>query len=252
MEEKFPVIDGAEAFHFKGNEIGILISHGFIGTPQSVRFLGEELSRFGYSVLGPRLKGHGTHYLDLEKCTMQDWFSTLEEGYLELSKRCTSIYIIGQSMGGTLALWLAYKYPDIKSLMLINSALTIPALEYLEEKLQPRFIVEGNPDIKAQNVHEIAYPKIPLKAIHELQNLMKITPIILSHISCPILGFKSLEDHVVLPEDTDYIIENIGSKMKEIVVLENSYHVASMDFDKDIIVKECHRFLHQIEQKVVS
>lgn len=245
MEEKFPVIKGAESFDFKGNEIGILISHGFIGTPQSVRFLGERLAQYGYTVIAPRLKGHGTHYYDLEKCTQEEWFASLEKGYQELKKRCTSIFVMGQSMGGTLTLWLARKYRDINGIILINLALTVPAYEYLMGESNPRFIDEGNPDTKAKNVYEIAYRKVPLKAIHELQKLMEKTSAILSHIHCPVLGVKSAVDHVVPPENTDYILENIGSKTKERVVLQNSYHVASMDHDKEQIVKECHRFVQQ-------
>jgi carboxylesterase len=245
MEGKFPVIKGAEPFYFMGNEVGILISHGFSGTPQSVRFLGEKIAQFGYSVLGPRLKGHGTNYYDLEKCTHDEWFASLVRGYKELKKRCSNIFVIGQSMGGTLSLSLAHKYPEIKGIILINPALSIPTFEYLKEKSSPRFIEDGSPDIKAKDVFEIAYHKTPLKAIHELQKLMKITPALLPNINCPVLGFKSSEDHVVPPENTDYIIENIGSEIKKTVVLRNSYHVASMDNEKEEIVKHCHHFIQQ-------
>ena len=99
MEEKFPVIDGAESFYFKGNEVGILVSHGFMGTPQSVRYIGEKLVQYGYSVVAPRLKGHGTHYYDLENCTYEDWFQSLEREYLELKKRCTTIFVTGSVYG---------------------------------------------------------------------------------------------------------------------------------------------------------
>ncbi len=109
-KERFQVIKRAESFYFKGNEMGILISYEFMGTPQSVRFLGESLARYGYTVLGIRLKGHGTHYRDLEKCTHEDWFESLERGFEELKQRCTSIFVIGQSMGGTLILKLAHKF----------------------------------------------------------------------------------------------------------------------------------------------
>jgi carboxylesterase len=245
MEEKFPVIKGAEPFYFKGSEIGILISHGFIGTPQSVRYIGQRLAQYGYSVMAPRLKGHGTHYYDLEKCTHEEWFESLERGYQELKQQCTSIFVLGQSMGGTLALWLAHKYQDIKGIMLINVALNIPTFECLKGKTKPRFIDEGRPDIRAKDVYEIAYRKAPIKAIHELQKLMEITPAILSQIHCPILGFKSLVDHVVPPENTDYIVKNIGSEIKERLLLKNSYHVASMDNDKEQVVKDCHRFVQQ-------
>ncbi|MDQ0246705.1 carboxylesterase [Bacillus fengqiuensis] len=245
MKENYPVIKGAEPFYFKGNDIGLLISHGFMGTPQSVRFLGESLSRYGYTVLGPRLKGHGTHYQDLEKCTHEEWLAELERGYPILKEQCSTIFVMGQSMGGTLALWLADKYPNIKGIILINAALSVPAFEYLKGKAGPKFISEKEPDLKARGIHEITYPNTPLRSIHELQKLMEKTPAIIPSITHPILCFKSAEDHVVPPENTEYIIEHIGSDKKEMVTLFNSYHVASMDNDKEIIVEYCHRFIER-------
>lgn len=246
MDEMFPIIKGAEKFYFKGSKIGILFSHGFVGTPQSVRYLGERLAQYGYSVLAQRLKGHGTNHYDLEKCTHEEWFESLERGYQELKQNCTSIFVLGQSMGGTLALWLAHKYRDIKGIILINAALTIPAYEHLKGKAIPRFIDEGEPDIKEKDIYEITYQKVPIKAIHQLQTLMDIIPAILPEIHSPVLGFKSAEDHVVPPENTDYIIDHIGSRIRERVVLPNSYHVASLDYDKEQIVKGCHRFVQQL------
>ncbi|WP_338452585.1 alpha/beta hydrolase [Niallia oryzisoli] len=245
MKERFQIIKGAESFYFKGSEIGILISHGFMGTPQSVRFLGESLARYGYTVLGVRLKGHGTHYRDLEKCTHEDWFESLERGYKELKQRCTSVFVIGQSMGGTLTLKLAHKYREIKGIMLINPALNVPAYEHLKEATKPKFIIEEKPDMNVKNVYEITYDLAPIKAIHELQKIMEMTPALLPSIQCPVLGIQSAMDHVVPPENTDFIIENIGSDVKEKLVLTNSYHVATMDYDKEKIVKYCHSFVQQ-------
>lgn len=245
MEERFPIMKGAESFYFKGSEIGILISHGFMGTPQSVWYLGENLARYGYTVLAPRLKGHGTHYRDLEKCTHEEWFESLERGYQELKQQCTSIFVIGQSMGGTLTLNLAHKFQEIKGIMLINPALNVPMYDSLNKVTAPRFINEGKPDIKLENVDEITYDKVPLKAIYELQSIMEHTPALLPSIQCPVLGINSAVDHVVPPKNTDYIIRNVGSDRKENVVLQNSYHVASMDHDKEQIVKVCHTFIQR-------
>jgi len=245
MGEVNRIIEGAETFFIEGNEIGILISHGFMGTPQSVRFLGEQLAKLGYTVLAPRLKGHGTDFYDLEKCNHKDWISSLEEGYQALQKRCTKIFVIGQSMGGTLSLLLANKYPEINGIMLINAALSIPSLEYLQRKSAPRFIDEDRPDIKDRNVHEITYDKAPIHSIHELQKLMAITPGILSTIQIPVLGIKSSIDHVVPPQNTDFILANIASKSKQLYVLQNSYHVATMDYDKEQIIERCHRFVQE-------
>lgn len=245
MKESYPVVEGAEKFQFRGNDIGILISHGFVGTPQSVRYLGERLAHYGYSILAPRLQGHGTHYYDLEKCSQEDWFASLETGYKELKQQCTQIFVLGQSMGGTLALRLAHKYQDINGIMLINPALSVPSYDKFKEKTNPRFLEEGEPDIKAKEAYEITYNKVPITAIHELQKLMELTPPILSGIYCPILGIKSAEDHVVPPQNTDYILEHIGSERKGESVLQNSFHVASLDNDKEQIVRDCHLFVQR-------
>ncbi|MFC0472647.1 alpha/beta hydrolase [Halalkalibacter kiskunsagensis] len=220
------------------------MTHGFIGTPQSVRFLGEKLAEEGYSVYGPRLKGHGTHYKDLAKATRNEWFGDVERGYRVLVEHhCSSIFIIGQSMGGTLALWLGNKYPEIKGLILINAALTVPSYEYLIGKVSPNFVYESGPDIKQEGVHEITYNKIPVFAIHELQALMNNTLEILPTIKHPVLCFKSIEDHVVPPGNTDFILKQVQSNQKEVYTLKNSYHVASLDYEKETIVREVNRLI---------
>jgi carboxylesterase len=245
MEERYPVIEGAEAFYYKGNEIGLLISHGFVGTPQSVRYIGEKLAEKGYSVLAPRLPGHGTHYQDLESFTYQDWFTELERGYQFLAQQCSVVFVIGQSMGGTLTLRLAHKYPEIKGIVTINAALSLPAFDHLRNESSPRFIAEGEPDIKARGVYEITYPKTPLHAIHQLQALMESTLAIVSEINTPILCVKSAVDHVVPPENTDFIYKNSRANTKELITLPNSYHVATMDHDKKHIVEQLHLFVEK-------
>ena len=243
MKEQFAVIPGAESFYFEGNDIGILLSHGFIGTPQSVRFLGEQLAKQGFTVLAPRLKGHGTHYLDMEQCAHEDWYKSLKQGYLQLKKRGKRVFVMGQSMGGTLALKLAAEYKDIEGIITINAALTLPAFEYLRETTAPRFIKEGEPDIKAEGVHEITYEKAPIRAIHELQKLMAETPQVIGEIQVPALCIKSFTDHVVPPENTNFIYRALASKNKRLMTLPNSYHVASMDHDKELIAEQAAHFI---------
>lgn len=78
MDENYPVLPGADSFFIKGNEIGILISHGFNGTPQSVRFLGRAMASDGFTVCAPRLKGHGTHILDMERSLTKTGLTALK------------------------------------------------------------------------------------------------------------------------------------------------------------------------------
>ncbi|WP_309484809.1 alpha/beta hydrolase [Bacillus aquiflavi] len=177
---------------------------------------------------------------------MLSWFTTVEKAYIALKQQCTYIFIVGQSMGGTLALMLANKYKDIAGIILINPALSIPKYEHLiEEKTNKPYINESKPDINKKGVYEITYDKVPLSAIYELQKLMKQTRTLLPSITCPVLCFKSKEDHVVPPENSDAIIEQIASIEKKVVVLHHSFHVASMDNDKQQIVKDSHQFICQ-------
>ncbi|TKC16409.1 alpha/beta hydrolase [Robertmurraya kyonggiensis] len=245
MQERYPVIAGAESFFLKGNRIGLLLSHGFMGTPQSVEYLGKEFSDLGYTVYAPRLAGHGTDYRDLENATYEDWFAELEKGYKLLKENCSTIFVMGQSMGGTLALWLGSKYKDIKGIVLINPALTLPSYEKWIGVSNPRYLDESAPDIKAENVHEITYSKVPIQSIHQLQALMGRTPELLPLINHPLLCFKSAVDHVVPPENTVYIFDHVTSVEKEIVTLQNSYHVASLDNDRDQIILHTHRYIQE-------
>jgi carboxylesterase len=242
----YPVIDGAESFFIKGNSVGLLLSHGFLGTPQSVKDLGEQFAELGYTVYAPRLKGHGTHYKDVEKATHEEWLSDLEKGYKRLKRHCSVIYVVGQSMGGTLAILLANKQQGIDGLILINAALSVPSYESLRNQITPRYIEESKPDIKKQGVVEITYSKVPLRSIHQLQRLMnKITVEELRNVKIPLLSFKSLEDHVVPPENTDYIMQHVSSLKKRSISLSDSFHVASMDNDKNKIIRKTHAYIQE-------
>ncbi|MBM7703624.1 alpha/beta hydrolase [Metabacillus iocasae] len=244
--ESYKVIDGAESFFIRGNEVGVLVSHGFIGTPQSMKYVGEELAKKGYTVYGLRLKGHGTHYEDLEQATYEDWKQDFLNAYNHLKESCKYIFIVGQSMGGTLTLRTASEVKDIEGIMLINPAISvIPSMESYRQRFEPRYVPEGKPDIKENNVHEITYEQAPLKSIQQLLSLMDETKIRLSRVSCPTLLLTSTIDNVVPPENSTYILNHVRAGHKRQVFLENSYHVASMDYDKDKIVTECITFITQ-------
>ncbi|MBD1382304.1 alpha/beta hydrolase [Metabacillus arenae] len=242
------VISGAEAFFYKGNHIGILICHGFNGTPQSVRFLGEQFANEGYTVLAPRLKGHGSSVEEFEGSCYEDWKEDLKQAYDKLAQHCSQIFVIGQSMGGTLSLDLASKLNNILGVITINAALEVPAYQAYQEKTSPRFIAEGEPDIKAKNVKEITHNQIPLASIKKLLALMGETKQRLGYITAPVLLFKSPEDHVVPAHCSDKIYNHVLSTHKEMVELNNSYHVASMDNDKQLIVQYTVQFIHKVLQ----
>lgn len=237
---------GAGAFFFEGNEIGVLICHGFNGTPQSVRYLGECLSEQGFTVYAPRLEGHGTDPHEMEKCHYKDWINSVKMAVNFLKSRCLEVFMIGQSMGGTLALTLASENCcKLTGIITINAALSVPGYECFRHDFSKRFIPEDVPDIKQENVVEIVYDSVPTRAIRNLLALMDQSLLKLSSISCPTLLLKSKIDHVVPPTCTDMIYNEIQSCQKRIVTLENSYHVASLDHDRQKIVDDIIDFIHQ-------
>lgn len=236
----------AEPFYYEGNEIGVLVQHGFTGTTQSMRGLGKYLADCGFTVYGPRLKGHGTHYEDLENSTFEEWIASSDEGYQRLKEKCEYIFVAGLSMGGTLALHHGYAHPETKGIMLINAALFIDEWETLAAQDGPRYIEAIGSDIKAPGVEELAYKRTPLKSIGEIVKFMAVTKERVPSITCPALVLVSTEDHVVPPSNSEYIMDHIGSSDKRKVTLYDSYHVATLDNDKELIFKECEKFIRRL------
>jgi carboxylesterase len=243
MADRYPVLEGAEPFFFEGNRVGILVSHGFTGSTQSMRPLGKAYAEAGYTVCGPRLKGHGTHYEDMEQTSYRDWIASVEEGFQWLKDRCDTIFVTGLSMGGTLTLYMAEKYPEIRGIVLVNAAVNIPAMEPVRQLEGNRFLDAIGSDIKKAGVTELAYEKTPVQSVKEILTFMKEVKDDLPKISCPALIFVSKEDHVVPPDNSQTIYEDISSETKEIHPLKESYHVATLDNDQHIIIENTLQFI---------
>src|SRR5215475_336047 len=120
-----PVMPGAEAYAHDGSPTGVLLCHGFTGSPQSLRPWAEYLSEAGLSVSLPRLPGHGTTWQEMSRTRWEDWFAEVNRAFDELQSRTDEIFVMGLSMGGCLALRLAEIHrPAIRGLVLVNPSLT--------------------------------------------------------------------------------------------------------------------------------
>ncbi len=242
------IMPGAEPFFFEGGKVGCLISHGFTGTTQSMRFLGEFLAREGgLTVIGPRLKGHGTSPEDMAQATAEDWVRSVEEAMHILQQRCDTIFITGLSMGGTLTLYMAAMYPGVfAGAVPINGAVFLDSPDMAGLAFAPGApaVVPGvGSDIKKPGEVELAYPVVPVPAIRQIYALMAVTRELLPRVTCPTLVFQSRDDHVVVPSNAPYILEHVDAEDKRLVWLENSYHVATLDNDKELIAEETLRFI---------
>jgi len=80
--DEITVLQGAEPFYVENGKVGVLISHGYTGSPQSMRYLAEGLAQAGFTVALPRLKGHGTTSVDMATTTASDWIGRKQESSL--------------------------------------------------------------------------------------------------------------------------------------------------------------------------
>lgn len=242
------VLPGAEPFSFEGGPTGILLVHGFTGNPVSLRPWGEWLAERGYSVLCPRLPGHGTSWQDLSGRGAAEWVEEVDQALASLEERCRAVVACGLSFGGTLVMHLAARRPDsLRGAVVVN-----PYVNDRRHALLPlgRLFLRtwrgiGN-DIKRPGPDELPYERIPLNAWQEAGRLMKAVREQLPAIRIPLLLFQSTQDHVVPKGNAELVMERIGSEPKELVLLPDSFHVATMDNDADTIFERTHAFVSSL------
>ena len=232
------VQEGAEPLLIAGGPIGVLVSHGFTGCTQSVRDWAQYLGAAGLTVSAPRLPGHGTTWQDMNTTRWEDWYGEVSRAFDELRSHCGTVFVMGLSMGGTLALRLAELRPDeVAGAVVVNASL---ATERKDAKLLPLLskVIPSFPgigsDIKKAGVTEQAYSKIPLKAAYSLQRAWPVVRADLSLITCPVLAYRSRVDHVVEAVSGQALVRALGDRVEE-RILEDSYHVATLDNDAPAI-----------------
>jgi carboxylesterase len=235
---------GAEPFDFPGGDgpegrTGVLLVHGFTGTPMSMRPWGEHLAAEGFAVRCPLLPGHGTRWQDCNLSTHGDWTTTVGEAFDALAAECDRVFVAGLSMGGTLSIRLAEERGDqIAGLVLVNPSLLTQRLDAKLLPLLARITPSWAPiasDIKKAGVTELAYPKLPTRAVLQLRQLWTATRADLAKVTVPVLVYRSRVDHVVEALSTQKLLAGISSTDATEVVLEESYHVATLDNDAETI-----------------
>lgn len=242
-----PLQPGAEPYAADGGPVGAVVIHGFTGSPFSVRPWAECLAAAGLSVRLPRLPGHGTSWQELNRTRWEDWYAEVERAFDDLENRCEQVFVLGLSMGGALGLKLAEdRGEDVAGLVLVNPSLLsqnrtlrlVPALRFVVPSLKG--ITD---DIKRPGVTERGYDRMPLHALHSLTRLWALVGRDLGKVTQPILVFRSVEDHVVEPASCEMLRASVASRVVEERELPNSYHVATLDNDADMIFAQTLAFV---------
>jgi carboxylesterase len=238
---------GTEPFAADGGRVGFLLSHGFTGSPASMTPWGRHLAAQGHTVRVPRLPGHGTTWQDMNRTRWDDWYGELDTALTELRARCDRVVVAGLSMGGCLALRLAERRPaDVDVLVLVNPAVNVKRLDV---KLVPvlQWLVPSMPgignDIKKPGQDEIGYDRTPLKALASQLTMWKDVRAALPSVTQPLLMFRSADDHVVDETSQAIILEGVSSDVAELVTLHDSFHVATLDHDAELIFSRTDEFV---------
>ena len=233
-----------------GQRVGVLLSHGFTGSPASMVPWGEHLAGQGFAVSVPRLPGHGTSWREMNRTGWPDWYGEVERAYEKLRANCDRVVVGGLSMGGGLVLKLAAERgPEISGVMLVNAAVASDNKQLLALPVMKR-LVPSLPgiasDIKKPGQDEHGYDRTPLRALGSMIAGWKQLREQLPQVTAPILLFRSREDHVVDPSSARIIASRVSSREVTERILENSYHVATLDNDAPDIFEESSEFVRRV------
>lgn len=232
--------------------LGGLLLHGLTGSTHSVEGVAAALAADGVTVRAPMLPGHGTTVDDLDGKRWADWLGCAQS---ELAALDGPVVLFGLSMGGSLACWLAAEHPDrIAGLILVNPFVDPPAPSF---RASVRGVIEaGFPrapgiagDVADRAVIEKGYGELPLEALLSLCEGLDDVAARLSAITCPILLFSSRTDHVVPTESGDLVVGRVSGPVER-VWLEDSFHVATLDHDRDLIEQQTVAFARKVASTI--
>ncbi|MCQ9134804.1 alpha/beta hydrolase [Streptomyces hilarionis] len=249
-----PVLPGAEPYRHEGGEVAVLLCHGFTGSPQSLRPWARYLAGQGLTVSLPLLPGHGTRWEDMAPTGWQDWYAEVDRELRALRRRCARVFVAGLSMGGALALRLAARHGEgVDGVVVVNPANKVHGLSAYALPVA-RHIVRTTKgitsDIAREGVLESGYDRVPLHSAHSLRTFLRRVDGELPQVTQPLLLLHSVHDHVVPPADSARVLSRVSSTDVTEILLEQSYHVATLDHDADRIFEESYAFIARIAPSV--
>ena len=236
----------------KNGHIGVVLVHGFTGSPAAMRPWAEFLNARGYSVRVPLLPGHGTKPSDLNEVEWPEWPTKVKAEIAELQKHCSQIFVAGLSMGGGTTLNVAAELGDkLSGIILVNPMIHVrgisPSLAFVISRVVKFGKSVGN-DIKRKGVTEYSYDKMPYRGIYQLLTMLQLTRAALPSIKVPMQLFHSVDDHTLPVSNTEIIMREVGSTDKSRIELLNSFHVATLDHDSELIFANSLNFIEDLSK----
>jgi carboxylesterase len=249
------LVPGSEPFFLPGGTTGCLLLHGFTSSPGEMHQFGESLANSGYTVLGVRLAGHATYPDDLKHTRWTDWLDNVEDGLALLSRLCTKRVLIGQSLGGAIALTAAARY-DVSAVVAMSTPYGSPSRlswnERLRLRLRPTIFKSCNrfpPDNPLFHRRELdypAYPEFPARILTQLDQMVVNMPQTLGQVNVPTLLIHSQTDQTVPFDCMSAIYNQLGSSQKEMLAVDGMDHSLVMDPKCQLVFDAVQQFLLRV------
>lgn len=234
----------AEPFRFENGPTACLLLHGFAGSPAEVRPLGEYLAAHGVTVTAPLLPGHGTDPEDLRRTRWPEWVRAAEAEWHELQQHYERVHLVGFSMGGLVALYLAAHRPAASIVSLSTPIrladwrqILVPLAQYFVPYYPARV---RNPEIASQLD---SYDRFPVATIHSLIRFARQVRKDLPRVGAPLLAVQGERDKWIAEESADYILANAGSKVKEKLTLPGRNHLITLERGREEVLRAVHAWI---------
>jgi len=245
---RYPHLDPS-AFFLEGGPTGVLLIHGFTGSPPEMRLVGDALHQRGLTVSGPLLPGHGTTVEDMNRHKWTDWTDHVEQALTDLRARCERVFAGGLSMGTLLTLYLAAHHPDLPGAILYSPATVVadrliyltPVFKYVMRQ-RPKSADHDLTDPEAEK-RLWSYDEYPTFPAHELLKLQVRVRRLLPQVTCPLLIIHSTLDQAIHPSSARLTYERAGSTDKELVTLHNSGHCLTVDSEWEFVAEKTYEFI---------
>jgi len=243
--------EGNQPWFLLGGPVGCLLVHGFTGAPNEMRGLGNYLNRRGYTVLGIRLFAHGTSVKDMGRARWPDWAASCEDGYWILKGATQKVVVMGLSMGALLGLELASRVP-------VSGVVAMSTPTKSSEDWRFRFahwlsilvpsVTKRTPDWVDPAVAKdhMDYPVYPLRAMAEMESLLRHARDRLSVLRVPVLIVQSRQDRLICPDSAEELFERLGAARKELLWIEHSGHAVTEDAEHRRVWRACAEWVHSV------
>ncbi len=240
-----------DAFFWQAGKVGALLIHGFTATTAEVRLLGEYLHARGYTVSAPLLPGHNTTPDEMNRCAWRDWARAVDDAYAQLVAQCERVFVCGESMGALLTLLLASEHPEIAGIVCSAPALLTFASRMWQARALAPFVPYVKKPVRAPSDADArwkGYTVNPLRAAVQLNALQREVRRRLPRIQQPILVVQGRLDQAIDPRSGQVLLDEIGSRDKELHWFEHSTHCVILDREWEQAAELAWEFMERLTQ----